>query len=193
VKDEMMIRLGAVDLELARVLFDGENGAVEGFAAARERSGEDAQWVREVGFAEHHHNGHLVVRGSFAGHYLDYDEADHVSEKGAGEGALTGGVVGILLGPPGIAVGLVLGGIIGSLAGKPSDPEPEPEPLVGQLRSLVPRSCSAIILIATARDVDEMLSALGDGARDTIRRTLSADDAAALETALSSAPPSAAP
>ncbi len=186
-----MNRLAAVDLELARVLFDGENGAVEGFAAARDRSAGDARWVREVGFAEHHHNGHLVVRGSFAGHYVDYDEADHVSERGAGEGAVTGGVVGILLGPPGIAVGLVLGGVIGSLAGKPSDTEAEPRPLVSQLRSVVPRSCSAIVLIAPATDVDEMLSALGDDARDAIRRTLTADETAALESALSTAPPSA--
>lgn len=189
----MITRLGAVDLELALVLFDGENGAVEGFAAARERAGEHARWVREAGFAEHHHNGHLVVRGSFAGHYVDYDEADHVSERGAGEGALAGGLVGILLGPPGIAVGLVLGGIIGSLHGKPSDTEAEPEPLVSRLRSLVPRSRSAIVLIAPGRDVEEMLSALGGGAGDTSRRTLSADEAAALESALSSAPPSAAP
>ncbi len=187
----MMNRLAFVDLELARVLFDGENGAVEGFAAARDRSAGDARWVREVGFAEHHHNGHLILRGSFAGHYVDYDESDHISEKGAGEGALTGGVVGILLGPPGIAVGLVLGGIIGSLAGKPSETEAEPEPFVGQLRDLVPRSCSAIVLIAPAPDVDEMLTALGEGARDAVRRTLTADQAAALEAALSSAPPSA--
>jgi uncharacterized membrane protein len=181
-----------VDLEFALVVFDGENGAVERFAAARDRSSSGARWVSEVGLVEHHNNGHLLLRGTFAGHYVDYDEADHVSERGAGEGAVTGGLIGVLLGPPGIAVGLVLGGIIGSLVGKPSDAEAEPEPLVSRLRTLVPRSSSAIVLIAAAGDADEMLTAVGEG-RDTIRRTLTADQAAALEAALSATPPSPIP
>ena len=157
------------------------------YGDAKDRPGPDPSWTREVGFVEHHHNGHLLLRGMFAGHYVDVDESDHVSQKGAGEGAVAGGLIGVLLGPPGIAVGLVVGGVVGSNAGNASDVEVEPEALADQLRAAVPRSSSAIVLIAPAADVDEMLSALSDYASAT-RQALTSEEAALLETSLGTAP-----
>jgi hypothetical protein len=52
----------------------------------------------------------------------------------------------------------------------------------------MPRGHSAIVLIAPARDVDEMMRALGDSAGHQFRQTLTAEQAAALENSLSSAP-----
>jgi uncharacterized membrane protein len=182
-------RLRRVGLDFAIAQFDGEGTAVQRYAAARERPGGGAPWTREVGFVEHHHGGRLLLRGTFAGHYLDVDESDRVSQTGAGEGALAGGLVGALLGPAGFAVGLVVGGVIGSKVGAPSDTEPEPEVLADQLRAAVPPSSSAIVLIAAAPDVDAMLSALGEGAQGVTRQTLTADQAARLEASLSAAPP----
>jgi uncharacterized membrane protein len=179
-----------VSLDLAVVQFDGEEAAVRSYTAAKDRA-PDAPWTRELGFVDHHHSGRLVMRGVFAGHYLDVDESDRVSQKGAGRAAVTGGLVGVLLGPPGIAVGLVVGGVLGAELGAPTDTEPEPELLAEQLRAAVPRSSSAIVLIAASADVDEMLAALGDGARRVIRRTLTTDETAALEASLRAAPPAA--
>jgi uncharacterized membrane protein len=178
-----------VSLDFALVRFDGEGAAVQRYAAAKDRSEGDPRWIREVGFVEHHHGGHLVLRGTFAGHYVDVDESDHVSQKGAGEGAVAGGLVGVLLGPPGIAVGLIVGGVLGSQAGASSDSEAEPRALADQLRDAVPRSSSAIVLIASAADVDEMVAALEGGAQSVTRRTLTPDQTAQLEVALSAAPP----
>ena len=169
--------------------FDGVNSAAEAFAAARGRSGSGARWTSEVGFVEHHDNGHLVLRGTFAGHYVDTDEALHTSERGAGEGALTGAVIGTLLaGPLGFAVGTVIGGTVGSQVGKPSERDAKPEPLAERLRAAVPRSGSAIVLIAQAGDVDEMIAALGAGAGQLTRRALTDDEIAAVQTALSGLP-----
>src|SRR6185436_7865447 len=149
-----------MDLELGLVRFRGGGSATDAFVAARERSGPKAPWTREVGLVEHHHDGHLVLRGTFAGHYVDVDEALHVSERGTAEGFVGGGVIGTLLGgPPGLAAGLVVGAILGSQAGKPSEADSEPQLLVDQLRAAVPRSGSAIVLIAAPGDVDDMLSA----------------------------------
>ena len=67
--------------EFALLSFGGVNSAAEAFAAARDRSDQDAPWMSEVGFVEHHQNGHLVLRGTFAGHYVDADEALHVSGR----------------------------------------------------------------------------------------------------------------
>lgn len=182
-----------MDLDLALVRFDRERTAVERFAAARDRPGAEPPWTREVGFVEHHHNGRLLLRGTFAGHYVDVDESDHVSQKGAGEGAVAGGLVGVLLGPPGIALGLLIGGLLGSQAGAPSDTETEPQELAGQLRDGVPRGSSAIVLIAGAHDVDEMLAAIGQDPNNTVRRSLTGEEAASLEASLAATPLAAPP
>ncbi len=182
-----------MDLDFALACFDGETAAAESLYSARAPRGADPPWTREVGFVEHHRNGHLILRGTFAGHYVDVDETDHVSQKGAGEGAVAGGLVGVLLGPAGIALGLLVGGIIGSQVGDASETEPEPQALADQLRDLVPRSCSAIVVIAPAHDVDEMLAAVGDTARSTSRRSVTDEQAAALQASLSTTPLAAAP
>ena len=178
-----------MDLDFALVRFPGEGTATEAYVAGSDRSGPGARWVHEIGFVEHHHNGHLVLRGTFAGHYVDVDEALHVSERGAGEGFVGGAAVGLLLGPPGIAVGMALGAILGSQIGGRSETDPEPPLLADQLRTAVPPSDSAIVLIAPAADVDEMLAAIADRGGEVVRHTYTADQAAALEASLSDTPP----
>jgi uncharacterized membrane protein len=178
-----------VSLELALVRFDGEGTAVEEYSAAKGRSAGEGAWLKEIGFVEHHHNGRLLLRGRFAGHYLDVDENDRIAQKGAAKGAVAGGLFGVLLGPLGIALGVVVGGAIGAHAGTPTDTEPEPEEVAERLRSAVPRSSSALVLVAEAADVDDMVTALGDSARDLTRRELTEAQEAALQASLSSAPP----
>jgi uncharacterized membrane protein len=184
-----------VSLDLAVVRFGKQGAAVQAYAAARDRLSTRVvpdphpQWMRDVGFVERHHNGHLLVRGTFAGHYVDVDESDDVSDRGGREGAAAGGLVGVLLGPPGIAVGLLLGAIVGAQVGNPKELEAEPEPLVSRLREEIPRSSSAIVTIAPAPVVDEMLEALGEDAKDVVRRALAGGESAALDASLSAAPP----
>jgi len=164
---------------------------VQGYAAAKDRPGPDEAWTRQVGFVERHHNGRLLLRGTFAGHYLDVDEGDRASQTGAGTGAVAGGLVGALLGPAGVALGLLIGGGIGSHLGTATDTEAEPAELAEQLRAAVPRSSSAIVLIAGTADVDEMVAALGDGVSELTRHALTAQQQAALEASLGAAPPAA--
>jgi uncharacterized membrane protein len=177
-----------MNLEFALVRFEGGSSGTETFVDARDRCDADAPWTRQVGLIEHHHNGHLVLRGTFAGHYVDVDEALHVSEQGTAAGFAAGAVVGALLGPVGLAAGMVAGAMIGSQVGEPSETDSEPRLLVDQLRAAVPRSGSAIVLIAAACDVDEMLTAIGDSGGEVIRETLTADQAAALQASLSATP-----
>ena len=156
---------------------------------ARGRSGAAAPWTSEVGFVEHHDNGHLVLRGTFAGHYVDVDEALHVSERGTEEGAAVGAVIGTLVaGPLGLAVGSVTGGIIGSQRGKPSETDAEPEQLAERLRAAVPRSGSAIVLIAEANEVDAMVAAIGEASGQVLRKALTPEEAAEVQASLSASP-----
>ncbi len=178
-----------MELDFALFSFAGVNAAAEVFSAARYRSGSPARWTSEVGFVEHHENGHLVLRGNFAGHYVDVDEALHVSERGTAEGAAAGVVVGSLLaGPLGLAVGSVAGATIGSQVGKPSETDVEPEPFAERLRAVVPRSGSAIVLIASPQDVDEMIAAIGETSGQLIRNALTVEQVAAIEESLSASP-----
>jgi uncharacterized membrane protein len=177
-----------MELDFALVIFHGVNSAAEAFAVARDRSGATAAWAREVGFVEHHHDGHLVLRGTFAGHYVDVDEALHVSERGAAEGWGVGALIGALLGPPGFAAGMVLGATIGSEVGTPSEIDSEPQLLADRLRAVMPRSGSAIVLIADTNDVDDLLAAVDQSTAQVIRKTLTPDDAAALQASLSASP-----
>jgi uncharacterized membrane protein len=186
-----------VGLEAVVIRFHGENAAVLRYSDARDGLGrlvpqeELPQWTRDVGFVERHHSGHMLIRGTFAGHYLDVDEGDRVSEQGGREGAAAGGLIGVLGGPPGIAVGLLIGAITGAELGHPREIEPEPAALAEQLREAVPESSSAIVMIAPAAEVDALLSALGSGAGDVARRALSDEEVAALERSLEAAPPAA--
>ena len=176
-----------VDLDVAVARFDGRNAASDAYYAASGRAGPNARWPREVGFVEHHHNDHLVMRGTFAGHYVDFEEGHRVSGSGAVSGFAGGMVLGSLLGPAGMAAGMIAGATIGSQVGDPNETEPEPQDLADRIRDAVPRDGSAIVLIAPASDVDEMLAAIGDGA-DVLRRSLTPDEVAALESSLGGTP-----
>lgn len=180
-------------LELAVIRFDGENTAVERYARATDAvpdraSAERPAWTRNVGFVERHGNGRLLLRGTFAGHYVDVDESDAISQRGAGEGAATGGLVGVLAGPPGIAVGLVVGAIVGSHLATADEVEAEPELLAAKIRDAVPRSASALVMIAAPAEVDELIGAVGDGPATTTRRPLADDEATTIEASLGGAP-----
>jgi uncharacterized membrane protein len=82
----------------------------------------------------------------------------------------------------------VVGGTIGSQVGKPSETDAEPQPLAERLRATVPRSDSAIVLIADAHDVDEMIAAIGETSAQVIRRALTPEEAAAVQASLSASP-----
>ena len=174
-------------LDFAAVRFSGPEKAYEVFAEARDRDPR-APWAHQVGFVERHHDGHLVLRGEFGGHYVAVDESAHFSGTGAAEGAVIGGLIGILGGPPGIAVGFVSGGLAGSLIGKPTETETEPAALVEELRDAMARTGSALVMIGPAAGVDEVLAAVEGAGGDVTRHTLTAEQAAALEASLADSP-----
>jgi uncharacterized membrane protein len=179
-------------MDLGLIAFDGVNTAAEAFADARERSGTSG-WQEQVGLVEHRDGGQLVLRGSFAGHYVDVDERAHASEEGASKGWRIGALIGLLLGPAGVASGSVLGTVIGSQEGEADETERAPTVLVDKLRSAVPASGSAVVLVADAAAVDEMLSAFELRGGEVTRRTLTADELAVLNTGLDETPTAATP
>jgi hypothetical protein len=60
--------------DLAIVLFDGLGAAERAYGNVRDGA-PHAAWLPDVAFAERHRHDHLVVRGTFAGRFLDLGDA----------------------------------------------------------------------------------------------------------------------
>ncbi|HTZ85930.1 MAG TPA: hypothetical protein VMB05_04615 [Solirubrobacteraceae bacterium] len=181
--------LSSARLDAALVWFDGQNTAIARFASALERSDAEEPWLRELGFIEHHRDGRLLLRATVAEHDLDDPDSDHVCTHASGVCSRAVGLLGALLRSPAVATALLPDRSIGERAGGPNATETETEPFVQRLRRALPSGCSAIVLVATAADVDELIVAIGEGARGTVRRTLTSAQEAALEASLRAPPP----
>ncbi|HEY1516275.1 MAG TPA: DUF1269 domain-containing protein [Solirubrobacteraceae bacterium] len=177
-------------LEFALMVFEHTEGAERAYADAVSR-GSGEPWAQEVAFVEHHQHDRIVVRGTFAGHYVDADdEADFIGRKTA-EGAIAGGAAGLLFGPAGLAVGMVAGGVAGGVANEHSGPRLR-SALFDELREEVPEGSSAVILMAGPVDVDAMVSALQRHGGRMVRHHLTPEGAEILTSAVAGSP-SAAP
>ena len=179
-----------MSLDLALEVFAHIAGADHAYADVLDAVG-DVPWVHEIALVEHHRRDRVVIRGSFAGRYVDIeDQSDPIGRRTA-EGALTGAVAGVFFGPAGLAVGLVGGAVAGGVA-QAGVPELH-DALIDEVRADVPQGSSAVVLLAGPDHVDAMVSAFeGRGGR-LVRRHLSREAARALEDAVAGRPSAAAP
>ncbi len=180
----------AMPEEIATVTFPHAGGAEQAYGRVRAQVA-PAPWLDKVAFVESHRHGRVVIRGTFAGHYIDIGDATTFGERDTEIGVVAGAIIGLAFGPVGLAVGLVTGGTAGALAGELQ--APEAGSLFDELRSLVPEGASAIVLFAEPEDVEAMAQAFAGSEAAVVRHDLSAEDAAALRAAVASAPPAAKP
>ena len=173
-------------LDLAVIVFKHAEGADHAYADVLGEHG-DAPWVHEIALVEHHRHDRLVVRGTFAGRYVDIDEEGDVIGKRTAEGALTGAVAGAIFGPPGLAVGMVGGATAGGISESHQAPHFH-DAFVEEVRADVPERSSGVLLLAAPDHVDAMAAAFeGHGGR-LVRRRLSAEAARELELAVAGSP-----
>jgi uncharacterized membrane protein len=178
-----------MSLDLALMIFDRVEGAERAYSDVIGAS-HDAPWVHEIAFVEHHRHDRIVVRGTFAGRYVDLDDRGDVIGKRTAEGALTGAVAGAFFGPPGFAAGLVVGGAAGGLSESEDAPHLH-DALVDDVRSEVPEKSSAVMLLASPEHADAMVAAFDGSGGRLVRHHLSPDAAQALERAVAGRPPAA--
>ena len=171
-----------MSLDLALLVFDHIEGAERAYANVLEASA-DAPWVHEIAFVEHHRHDRIVVRGTFAGRYVDVDEQGDVIGKRTAEGALTGAAVGFFFGPAGLAVGLVAGGSAGGLSESTHVPRLR-DALLDDVRAEVPEKSSAVLLLASPEHADAMVAAFAGRGGRLVRHHLTVEEAKALEAAV---------
>jgi hypothetical protein len=181
----------ATTSDIAILTFPHTEGAERAYGEVAPRAAGSA-WPREVVLVECHHRGRIVMRGTFAGRYVNVDDLGDAIGKDTAEGAVAGAVLGLALGPPGLAAGLVTGGTIGGViqAGDVARPVGE---LFDEVRASVPEGHSAILAYAPAADIDEMIAAFGARAERVKRHTPAPAEAQALLDAVRDAPPAAGP
>jgi uncharacterized membrane protein len=177
-------------LDFALMVFEHTEGAEQAYSRAP-RSVDGVAWAEQVAFVEHHRRNRIIVRGTFAGRYVDADDEQEFIGKKTAEGVVAGGAIGALFGPAGLAVGLVGGGLAGGVAQERNSPHLR-SAFFDAVRQEVPEGSSAVIMMAAPDHVDALVSALGDRGGRLVRHHLSADDAKALAEAVAG-DPSAAP
>jgi len=170
--------------------FDHIEGAERAYADARGRAN-DAPWLRELVFVECHRHGRIVVRGTFAGHYLDVDDVGDAIGRDTAVGAVAGAVVGLAFGPPGFAVGLAAGGIAGGVHESSVHRPEESGALFDEIRHDIPEGSSGIVALVYADDSAALIAALHARAVRVTHHRLSDAEAAALQAAVVQAPPAA--
>jgi uncharacterized membrane protein len=185
-------RQGQDARELAVLTFDHIEGAERAYADARGRAN-DAPWLHEVVFVECHRHGRIVVRGTFAGHYLDVDDVADAIGHDTAVGAVAGAVVGLAFGPPGFAAGLVAGGIAGGVHESAVHTPQESGALFDEIRRDIPEGSSGIVALVSAEDSAALIEALHERAVRLTHHRLSNAEAAALQAAVAQAPPATTP
>jgi uncharacterized membrane protein len=179
------------EVDFALMVFDHTEGAERAYSRAPSEV-DGVAWAQEIAFVEHHRHDRLVVRGTFAGHYVDADDDQEFIGAKTVEGALGGAAVGVLFGPAGLAAGFVAGGLGGSFAEERAGPQIR-SALFDEVRSEVPQDSSALILMAPPEHIDAMSAALdGEGGR-LVRHRLTAQEADLLRAAVAGSPSASPP
>src|SRR4051812_22987310 len=175
-----------MSLDTALMVYEHRGGAERAYAAMPAAAGAPP-WVHEVAFVEDHRHDRVVVRGTFAGRYVDVDERGDVIGRRTAEGALTGAAAGLFSGPAGLAVGLVGGSAAGGLSESEHVARVH-DAFLDEVRAEVPEKSSALLLLAGPEHVDAMVDALDGRGGRLVRHHLTPDAALALEAAVAGHP-----
>jgi hypothetical protein len=159
-------------MEVCILKFDGRHSADEALDDVSDAAGDRTPWIGEVGVVSRPLIGRLTIRANFPdGEKLVYKEGD-IAAKAGDLGAYTGYLLGNLSGP--------FRGSLLALEGE-SEAEERVAPMekklfhIDELKELLPRDTSALVLIAEPAICDEMVETFDEYGPKVVRRNVAAE------------------
>jgi uncharacterized membrane protein len=161
--------MGDIPVQIVVAAFQDEKSADEALKVLKQAKRERMIGLQDAAVIRKDEKGKLHIK----------ETEDMSTGKGAGIGALIGGVIGLIGGPGGVILGASLMGLVGGLvASKDSGIKDERLEKLGD--GLQPGT-SAIVAIVEHKWVDEVRKELEEQAKDIFTEELSADIATQLE------------
>jgi hypothetical protein len=157
-------------MEIGILVFDGTRAAEDALADKLDAEGDRRPWLHEVGVVARPVLGRLTIRASYPENKeAVYREGDIANEAGDIT-ALTSYVLAGLAGP--LRAPLIALETAGVAQARVSDKEKKLF-RIDELKEILPRASSAVVLIAEPKVIDEMVEMFAtDGPMKTIRRNV---------------------
>jgi len=152
-------------------VFDGKKTARKAFDTLEDYTPVYA-WIDDVAEMSMSKHGSMRVHSTWA-------QDDSAVGAGAGCGAVTAGLIGLVFGPAGAAAGAIVGGSLGALMGASSNVTFDDPALDVFAASLVPDS-SALVLVGEESTLADFVSAAEPFGGKVVETDLNEDDIKAL-------------
>ena len=156
-------------------VFDGKKTARKALDTLEDR-GTDYVWLDDVAELSRSKHGSVRVHSTWA-------QDDSEVAAGGGFGAVTGGLVGLLLGPAGALAGAAVGGSVGAMLGA-SDEIVFDDPRLDDFAAALVKDTSALVLVGEEPTLAEFVSGFETFGGKIIETNLNEKDVKALRKAL---------
>lgn len=152
-------------------VFDGKKTARKAFDTLEDYIPEYV-WVDDVAEVSKSKHGSMRVHSTWA-------QDDSAVGAGAGFGAVTAGMIGLLFGPVGAAAGAVAGGSFGAMIGAASNVAFD-DPVLDDFVASLDSDTSALVLVGEEATLTDFVSAVEPFGGKIVQTDLNADDIKAL-------------
>ena len=163
-------------LHVTALVFDGRKTAGKALDTLEEEAPEARVWIDDVAVISRSKHGMLRINSTWA-------ESDDAALAGTGLGAITGGLIGAMMGPGGALAGAVTGGMLLAVTGLGANLAVE-DPRLQELGSKLRDDTSALVLVADEPTAADFRSAFQTYDAAVIETDLNEHDVKALREQL---------
>ncbi len=159
-------------------IFDGKRTAEKAFETLEDYTPARV-WVDDVAVVSRSKHGAIRIHSTWA-------QDDTVVGAGTGLGAVTGGMLGLMLGPGGALAGAAMGGSLGAMFGL-TDEIVFDDPVLDDFASSLEKDTSALVLIGEKPTLADFTSVVEPLGGKIVETDLDEEDIKALRKALKTA------
>jgi uncharacterized membrane protein len=157
------------------LVFDGKKTASKALDTVEDKE-DNYLWLDDIAVISRSKHGSIRVHSTWA-----QDDSDVGAT--AGLGALTGGVIGMLLGPGGALAGAAMGGSMGAVFGAAADVAFD-DPKLDDFAAALDNDTSALILVGEKTTLSDFVSVFDPFGGRVIETGLNENDVKAIRKAL---------